>query len=410
MDLLLATWTSLRAHALRFFLTSLGIVWGSFMLTYLSATTEGTDRHFTRVMEKAGPKIVYMGGGAILKQRVGERGARLVQLDEDDAVRIGEIGIVEDASPNIQLWSEIVRTGRRTKLLHVQGVSARAEVMRNYQPAEGRFFSPLDVERGARVAFLGSDAALRLFGRAPAVSRRVQIGGTTFRVIGVAQEKGAQLINTLDPDDLKVLVPYTAAQRWLTRDEHVGELIFTPLTRESSFDAVRRVRETLGRHHDFHPDQETALWFFNIQEALQIVKGMLIALRLFMLVAGITTLLVGAVGVMNIMLVVVGERTHEIGLRKAVGATRRAIFVQFFAEASAVCLLSGFLGASVGVGFAQLVARLVSRDSPFASAPVIDPVTVVAITVGLVLVGMVAGVAPALRASQVPPADALRAA
>jgi putative ABC transport system permease protein len=139
------------------------------------------------------------------------------------------------------------------------------------------------------------------------------------------------------------------------------------------------------------------------------VRGMQVALRLFLLVAGITTLLVGAVGVMNIMLVVVGERTNEIGLRKAVGATRRAIFVQFFAEATTVCLLSGVLGASLGVGMAQVTARLVPPDSPFTSIPVVDPVTVAAITAGLVLVGMVAGVAPALRASQVPPADALRA-
>jgi putative ABC transport system permease protein len=410
VDLLQATWRSLRAHALRFTLTSLGILWGSFMLTYLSATTEGTDRHFTRVMQKAGPKIVYMGGGAILKQRVGERGARPVKLEEDDALRIGAIRLVEDASPVIDIWNEIVRAGSRTKLLHVQGISARGDVMRNFQAAEGRFFSPIEVERGVRVAFLGADAAERLFPGAPATGRRLQIGGGIFRVVGVGEAKGMELINSLNPDDLKILVPYTAALRWLTRSDQVGEIAFTPLTRETSWDAIRRVRETLARHHDFHPDLKTALWFFNIQEPLQMVQGMLLALRLFLLVAGITTLLVGAVGVMNIMLVVVGERTNEIGLRKAVGSTGRAIFLQFFAEATAVCTISGLLGASVGVGFAQLVARVVPRDSPFASVPVIDPLTVVAITSGLVLVGMVAGVAPALRASQVPPADALRAA
>jgi putative ABC transport system permease protein len=409
MDLLLAVWQSLRAHSLRFALTSLGIVWGAFMLTYLSASAEGTERHFSRVMQKAGPKIVYMGGGSILKQRVGERGARLVELEREDSQRVGEILLVEDASPMIDLWNEMVRSGSRTKLLHVQGVSARAEVMRNFQAETGRFFSPIEVERGTRVAFLGARAAERLFGAAPAVSRRLQIGGTSFRVVGVAREKGAEIINSMNPDDLKILVPYTAAQRWLTRSDVLPEIAFTPLTREESWDAIRRVRETLARHHQFHPDLETALWFFNIQEPLQMVAGMQMALRLFLLVAGITTLLVGAVGVMNIMLVVVGERTNEIGLRKAVGATGRAIFLQFFAEATSVCLVSGFAGAAAGVGMAQVMARLVPPDSPFASVPVIDPVTVVAITAGLVLVGMVAGVAPALRAAQVPPADALRA-
>jgi putative ABC transport system permease protein len=409
MELLRSTWRSLRAHAMRFTLTSLGIVWGAFMLTYLSAASEGIDRHFTRVMQKAGPKIVYMGGGAILKQRVGERGARLVKLEEDDVARVEAIALIEDASPMISIWNELVRNGRVTKLLQVQGVTARADVMRNYQAADGRFFSPIEVERGARVAFLGSDAAERLFGGRAAVGHRLQIGGTTFRVVGVAVAKGAEIINSMNPDDLKILVPYTTAQRWLTRSDDLGEIAFTPLTRETSFEAIRRVRETLSRHHDFHPELDTALWFFNIQEPLQMVRGMQVALRLFLLVAGITTLLVGAVGVMNIMLVVVGERTNEIGLRKAVGATRRAIFVQFFAEAATVCLLSGVLGASLGVAMAQLTARTVPPDSAFSSIPVVDPVTVVAVTVGLVLVGMLAGVAPALRASQVPPADALRA-
>jgi hypothetical protein len=139
MDLLLAVWQSLRAHSLRFALTSLGIVWGSFMLTYLSATAEGTERHFERVMQKAGPKIVYMGGGAILKQRVGERGARIVELEVEDSQRVGEILLVEDASPMIDLWNEMVRNGSRTKLLNVQGVSASADVMRNFQAETGRF-------------------------------------------------------------------------------------------------------------------------------------------------------------------------------------------------------------------------------------------------------------------------------
>ncbi|MGH0029037.1 MAG: ABC transporter permease [Myxococcota bacterium] len=409
LDLLHATLRSLRAHALRFTLTSLGIVWGAFMLTYLSASMEGTERHFVRAMQKAGPKIVYMGGGAVLKPRVGERGARQVELEEEDAQRLARVGVIEDASPNVNLWNETVRAGGRTKLLNVQGLSDRGAAMRNFQVARGRFFTPLDLERGARVAFLGADAATRLFGRSDPLERRLQIGGSTFRVVGVAERKGAQLVNTLSPDDLKVLVPHTTAMRWLTRDEALSELMFTPTTRDLSGDAVRRARETVARHHDFHPDLETALWFFDIQEALQLIGGMLLALRLFLLVAGITTLLVGAVGVMNIMLVVVGERTNEIGLRKAVGASRRAIFLQFFAEAGAVCVASGAVGTAAGVGFAQLIARNVSPDSPFASVPAIDFITVASIALGLVVVGIVAGVAPALRASQVPPAEALRA-
>jgi putative ABC transport system permease protein len=408
-DLVQDTIRSLRAHSLRFGLTSLGIVWGAFLLTYLSASMEGTERHFDRALRKAGPRIVFMGGGSVLKERIGERGARPVELEPVDAERLATLVPVESSSPMIDMWSEIVRRGRRTKLMHVQGLNEHAAAIRNFVPREGRFLSRLDLERNARVAFLGADAAQHLFGGEPALGRRLQIAGTTFRVIGVAERKGPQLINSTNLDDMKVVVPYTTAQRWITREETVRELIFQPWTREDSWGAVRRAREITAAHHDFHPDLETALWFFNIHEVLAMVHGLLFAFRVFLVVAGMTTLLVGAVGVMNIMLVVVGERTSEIGLRKAVGATNRTIFAQFLAEAATVCLLSGLVGAALGVGFAQLIAFALPEDAPMSSVPVVDPTTVATLTAALVLVGIVAGIAPAIRAARVPPAEALRA-
>jgi putative ABC transport system permease protein len=409
LDLLLDTIRSLRAHALRFGLTSLGIVWGAFMLSYLSASMEGTDRHFVQALEKAGPKIVFMGGGSVFKARVGERGARPVVLKEEDAKRLHTLQGVVRASPSIDLWSEVVRSRRRTKLINVQGVSEQAEVIRNFHVGRGRFLSRLDVERGERVAFLGADAAERLFGRAPALGKPLQIDGVTFRVIGVAERKGAQLMDSTNPDDRKILIPYTTAQRWITHSDAIGQIIFEPVTRDASWSAIRRVREVTGLHHQFSPDVDMALWFFNVHEILSIVHGLLFALRVFLVVAGTTTLLVGAVGVMNIMLVVVAERTNEIGLRKAVGGTNRAIFLQFLAEATAVCGLSGLLGTALGVGFTQLIARLVPPDAPMASPPLLDPTTLVTLSSALVLVGVVAGVVPALRAARVPPSEALRA-
>ncbi|HVN39678.1 MAG TPA: ABC transporter permease [Myxococcota bacterium] len=406
-DLARETRRSLRAHALRYTLTSLGIVWGAFMLTYLSASMEGTERHFMGAMQKMGPRIVFTGGGVVMKQRVGERGARPVELKAADSLRMSSLSTVEAASPRIELWSEMVRYGRRTKLLQIEGVSESADTIRNYHVAEGRFLSPIDVERAERVAFLGADAAVRVFGGEPALGRRIEIGGTSFRVVGVAARKGMQLVDSLSPDDRKVLIPYTTAQRILTQTDKIAEFTYSPVSAELSSESVRRVRELTAPHHGFDPKLETAMWFFDIQEVLQLVGGLLAAMRLFNVVAGLTTLLVGAVGVMNIMLVIVGERRAEIGLRKAIGATGRAIFVQFLAESTAVCLASGLVGAALGIALAQLVAHL-APASPFASTPVLDLKTVVTLTSALVLVGIVAGVAPAWRAAQVPPAEALR--
>jgi putative ABC transport system permease protein len=409
VDLLVATLRSLRAHALRFGLTSLGILWGAFMLTYLSASMEGTSRHFTDQLETTGPKIVIAWPGNILKNRVGERGARSIELENDDVTRIEGIGRIESASQNLHLYSQIVRAGRRTKLLNVTGASPATASIRNFEVAEGRFLSPTDVDRKARVAFLGEVAASRLFGNEPAVGRTLQIESVRFRVVGIAVPKGDQLIGIDGKDDHAVLIPYTAAQRWLLRSDQVEQIVFAPVTREESWAAIRNAREVLGLHHHFHPDADTAMSFFNVHEVMQIIHTLFFGLRIFLVSAGVITLLVGAVGVMNIMLVVVGERTSEIGLRKAVGGSNRAIFVQFLAEAAAVCGLSGLLGSALGVGFVQLMAKHVPEDGALSSMPILEPVTVVVIVNALVAVGIVAGVVPAVRAARVAPAEALRA-
>ncbi len=409
MDLLITTLRSLRAHAMRFGLTSLGIVWGAFMLTFLSGTMAGFDRHYKRELREVGPKLVVMWPGSVLKNRVGERGARPVEIDDEDVDRIAQLHSVEDTSPSILLWSRIVRAGRRTQLLSVNGGNEQTLRLRNFEVAEGRFLTPTDVERAARVAFLGPEAAERLFGHEPALGRTIQIESESFRVVGVAVPKGEQLMHLHGRDDLAVIIPYTTAQRRLVRKDELGEVLFSPMTREDSFDAVRHTRQLIALHHDFPPELEPALSYLNFIEVLADIYAMNTALRVFLIAAGVITLLVGAVGVMNIMLVVVGERINEIGLRKAVGGTRRAIFVQFVAEAAAVCGVSGSLGAALGVATTQLLGAVSPPGTPAASPPVLDPITVVAVVASLVAVGMVAGIAPAVRAARVPPAEALRA-
>jgi putative ABC transport system permease protein len=409
LDLLQATLRSLRAHALRFTLTSLGIVWGAFLLTFLTAMMEGVDDHFTRELEEAGPKIVLIFPGAIIENRVGERGARPVQLEADDVARIRAYAAVEEAEPDLRMWSQIVRANGRTKLFNVNGVGAGSGAIRNLSPREGRFVSPLDVARAERVAYLGAVAAERLFGATPAVGQHLQIESLTFRVIGVNESKGDQMIGINGWDDWMVFVPYTTAQRWLLRTEVLEQVAFAPATREGSWDAIARVREVAGLHHDFPPDLDTALGFFNVHDVLQIIHVLFLGFRIFLVSAGLVTLVVGGVGVMNIMLVVVGERRSEIGLRKAVGASGRAIFLQFLAEAGAVCGLSGLAGAALGVGASQLMAEFSPPEGPFATVPVLAPFTVAVIVLSLVGVGVVAGVVPAVRAARVAPAEALRA-
>jgi putative ABC transport system permease protein len=407
VDLWHETVRSLRAHALRFLLTALGVAWGALLLTFLSAQMGGVRSHFVREIEEVGPKIVYMGGGVVLDERVGARGARRVELEDEDVARVESLASVEAATPNVRLRNEPVRRGRRSKLLNVAGYDHDAGRIRNLVAAEGRFLSPLDVERGARVAFLGPEAKRRLFGAEPALGGRIAIGSQPFEVIGVGVSKGEQLTDVGNPDDQLVVVPYTTALRWLARSDVVEEFMLAPRVRERGGESIEQARAVVGLHHDFAPGQETALWAGDMWDALKLIYGMFYAMQGFFVVAGTITLLVGAVGVMNIMLVVVGERTAEVGLRKALGARGRDIFLQFLLEALAVAGLASALGVGGGLLLLRAVAPVFAAGGiQLSAAP--DALTIAAVAGALVLVALLAGVAPAVRASRIPPAEALR--
>lgn len=408
-EIWIETWRSIVAHRVRFGLTALGIAWGAFMLTFLSSNMLGFEQHFVSEFEEIGPRVVIMGPGTILKSRVGERGARQVEIEPKDVAGVQRLRNVEFASPEVSIWSMPIRVGRRSKLLRLTGLDSDGDKIRGIQIEHGRFLSPSDVERAARVAVIGPEAGRRLFGRTDPIGRTMLVDGLRFRVIGITTEKGDQLMNSGDPDDLKVLVPYSTAQRWFSQTEKLEEFSFAPTTKQASWDAIRQVRELTALREGYSPTIESAMWAFNIQEPLNMLRVIFGGIRIFMISAGLVTLFVGAVGVMNIMLVVVGERTQEIGVRKAIGARSRDIFVQFLTEATLVATASGVLGAGCGTALVQLIVVFLPEGTAYSSPPVVDPLTAIVLTCALAGVGIVSGLIPAIRAAGIPPAEALRA-
>ena len=406
-DLLAETFGSLRAHRLRFGLAALGVGWGALMLTFLSAQSGAMAGHFRRELEEIGPKLVILGPGVILKDRVGERASRAVEIEPEDVSRIEGLDLVEHASPSVELPNQPVRRGRRTKLLNVAGFDWDADRIRNLQAAEGRFLSAHDVADAAPVAFIGPGAKERLFGAAPALGETIQIGSERFRVIGVAVAKQDQITDVGNPDDLLVIIPYTTAQRRFTQTKRLHELILSAERRELGGLAIAQARELTALHRGFDPRSDTAVWSMNFWDTLKVLFGMLFATQLFMAVAGTLTLLVGAIGVMNIMLVVVSERTREIGVRKALGARDRDVFLQFLCEAVVVALGAGVLGTLAGLGLLRASAAVFERAG-IAVGVWPDPFTTGVVSGALIGVAVLAGVLPAVRASRVPPAEALR--
>lgn len=407
-ELFVETWRSLVAHRVRFGLTALGIAWGAFMLTFLSSNMLGFEQHFIQEFEEIGPRVVMMGPSVILKDRVGARGARVVEIESEDVRGMERLRSVEFATPEVHVWSMPVRAGRRSKLLRMTGIGANGAEIRGITLDRGRFLSPTDVERAARVAVIGPEAAARLFAGGDALGESIVLDGLRFRVIGVTTEKGDQLMNSGDPEDLKIFIPYTTAQRWFTQTEKLEEFAFAPISKEASWGAIRQVRELTATREGYDPAIESAMWAFNIQEPLNMLRVIFGGIRIFMISAGLVTLFVGAVGVMNIMLVVVGERTQEIGVRKAIGARSRDVFAQFLAEATLVAVSSGVLGAGTGMLLVRAIELVLPEGTAYVSPPLLDPVMAVVLTASLAGVGVVAGMIPALRAARIPPAEALR--
>ncbi len=400
---------SLVAHRFRAGLTMLGISWGIVTVVLLMAYGNGFQRAIMYGFRNAfSPGTILVGGGQTSMQAGGERSGRRIILKPADVDAIGELGSLKFVSPEY-MQSVPITYGLRQTTAGVRGVAPEYAVMRSETAEFGRFLNHDDVENRRRVAFLGYEVARRLFSNIPPVGETIRINGVAFEVIGVMPNK-AQISNYFYPDKLSVFVPYSVNER-----ENVDNILFQAITPELHEQAIRQVRELLATRHRFNPRDTRAVNLRDTGDSVAMITGITDGLQFVLYFIGTLTLMIGGVGVMNIMLVSVTERTREIGVRKALGARRRHILTQFLLEALTITFLGGIMGVVLSyalvwlIGTRPFLATLLDDPTRNTDIKLVMSSGILLTSSGiLMLAGVLAGLWPAVRASRLDPIEALR--
>ena len=391
----------------------LGIVWGIVAVTILLAYGSSFRAILMYTFDAFGKGAVIAWPGTTSEQAGGERAGKRVRFEAEDLQAIlDEATLVREACRESVRFVPISYQAALANTA-IRGVCPEYGEMRNEVPSAGRWITPEDILERRRVVFLGARLREKLFGTRPAVGETVQISGLRFTVVGVMDRK-FQDSNYFTSDDESGFIPYSAAgDLWDTRNASV--IVFVPVAPRFEAQAIQQVREVISKRQRFSPSDKRAITMFGREEFKPILEGITIGLQALLLFIGALTLGIGGVGVMNILLVSVDERIREIGLRRALGARRRHIKVQFLAEALVMTLLGGLIGIILAQGIATAIGTLPFLGPGYEDTSgkvdihlTISLVTVAISVVVLVLVGVLAGLVPAVRASRLDPVTALR--
>lgn len=403
---------ALRFNRHRTLFTTFSLAWGVTCFVILISYGNGFEAALVKAFTQVGQDLVITFGGQTSEQAGGLRSGRRIRIEEHDAVAIREsVPLVEYISPECYRNSK-AQYGGREKEISIRGVWPEYGLIRNIKLTDGRWINGEDLQRQNRVAIIGYAVAKDLFAGRPAINEEISMQGVRFTVIGVMENK-LQIANYNRRDNDCVFIPYDSYTLFGDR-KYPAYIVWKPATPDSRERAVKMVRAKMAEIHRYSPNDEKAVEILAFSQFMSIITGMSLAVKALLGFVGALTLAIGGVGLANIMLASVIDRTREIGMIKALGGIRRMILTQFLIEATIIVALGGVIGISLGV-----VATKIIGSMPFLGAAFQDttkagdiPLTVsmgaILISTGvLFLVGLVAGMAPALKASRLDPIEAL---
>ena len=396
---------SISKNKLRSILSGFTVAFAILLFTLLFGIGNGLQNTFKDQFAKDAINSIYVSSNRTTKAYKGHQVGRRIQFKNDDFEFLKEkySDKIQTISPRIQRSAKVVYKTEEDNYT-MRGVYPKYDILESAEMTEGRFLNVRDLNEKSKVVVIGRMVEKDLFGQISAFGKQLNIGGIIYKVIGVFSDPGG------DSDERYIYMPFTTMQQIYGNNDFIGDFGLTYDPKLSIDEAIafgNQMRRELKKKHEVDPNDQRGIRINNYASDNKEVSSMMVGLGILILIIGSGTLIAGVVGISNIMVYVVKERTKELGIRKAIGAKPKAIITMIMLESILITAFAGYLGLVIGVGILELAGP--SLEQYFILNPGVSQPVVIGATVTLILAGMIAGYLPAKRAAQIKPIVALRA-